>query len=34
MVKDLRTNEERNDPDNVLNGDINNFLKAELINLA
>ena len=34
MVKDLRTNEERNDPDNVLNGDINNFLKSELINLA
>lgn len=34
MVKDLRTNEERNDPDNVLNGDINNFLKAELINLT
>ena len=34
MVKDLRTNEERNDPDNVLNGDINNSLKAELINLA
>lgn len=34
MVKDLRTNEERNDPDNVLNGDINNFLKAEFIKLV
>ena len=31
MVKDLRTNVERTDADNVLNGDINQFLKANIL---
>lgn len=34
LVKDLRTGEERNDPDNVLNGDINNFIKSAVIKLT
>ena len=31
MVKDLRTGVERSDADNVLNGDINEFLKANIL---
>ena len=31
MVKDLRTGIERTDADNVLNGDINDFIKAEVV---
>ena len=31
MVKDLRTSLEKNDADNVLNGDISNFLESSLI---
>ena len=34
LVKDLRTGEERNDTDNVLNGDINNFIKSAVIKLT
>lgn len=32
LVKDLRTNLEHNNPDEVLTGDLNNFIKAVLIN--
>ena len=31
MIKDLRTDVERTDADNVLNGDINQFLKANIL---
>ena len=31
MVKDLRTNIERGDVNNVLDGDINDFIKAFLL---
>ncbi len=33
LVKDTRTNIERSDPQNVLDGDINNFIKAFLMEL-
>lgn len=33
LVKDTRTNVERSDPQNVLDGDINNFIKAYLMEL-
>ena len=32
LVKDIRTNVERNDVENVLNGDLNEFLKSFLLN--
>ena len=33
LIKDERTDEERTDADNVLNGDINSFLKKEIVML-
>ena len=32
LVKDIRTNIERNDVENVLNGDLDEFLKSFLLN--
>ena len=32
LIKDIRTNIERNDVENVLNGDLNEFLKSFLLN--
>ena len=31
LIKDIRTNIERNDVENVLNGDLNEFLKSFLL---
>jgi len=34
LVKDLRTDEESNNPEQVLNGDLDNFIKAYLLKFS